>query len=126
MAPKIGYLEIPVVDAARAEEFFRRVFGWSGRRSEWTEGVHVVLENAVGSIGCAMVERSAVGLRGPTPVVHLAEADLEACLESISMAGGVVIETARSVDGLGRFARFRDTEGNLWGLWADAEERRQD
>ena len=120
MSAKIGYLEIPVIDPVRAAKFFENVFGWSAHRSDWSGGSHVVLEEAAGDMGCGLAEASAGGLDSPTPVVHLDRAEMQPCLERVVEAGGEVIQEPQPVDHLGSFARFRDSEGNTWGLWAAA------
>ena len=123
--PKIGYLEIPAVDPDRAAKFFLSVFGWPARRRSWLGGVYFSLSDAGGVVGCGVVDAAAVGLPAPTPVVHVGSADLDPCLERVTVAGGEVIGPARQIDEHGRFARFKDSEGNLWGLWAPAESRAQ-
>jgi predicted enzyme related to lactoylglutathione lyase len=50
-------------------------------------------------------------------VVHLEEESLEDCLERIAAAGGRIDRAAAAVGEMGWFARFRDPEGNLLGLW---------
>lgn len=122
MSPKIGYLELPVTDPHRAAEFFGTVFGWQPVFRNWSEGTHVVLEGAGGEIGCALAPTGGAGIDAPTPVVHVRLSELDGFLMKVGRAGGEVVAQARRVDDLGSFARFRDTEGNLWGLWAAADE----
>jgi predicted enzyme related to lactoylglutathione lyase len=123
--PKVGFLEIPVVDPERAAEFFRRVFSWESSFQAWSGGTHVLLDGAGGEIGCALTPVGTAGVETTTPVVHVANAELDEYLARVERAGGGVVELPRQVDDLGRFARFRDSEGNLWGLWSDADSSRQ-
>ena len=45
---------------------------------------------------------------------------MSSCLQRVVEAGGEVVAPPHPVDDLGSFARFEDSEGNLWGLWAQA------
>jgi predicted enzyme related to lactoylglutathione lyase len=123
--PRIGYFEIPAVEPERAAEFFLNVFGWRARRRSWSGGVYLSFPEARGEVGCGVVGGAAAGLTAPTPVVHVEETDLDRYLERVTGAGGEVIEAARQIDEHGRFARFKDSEGNLWGLWAPVDGRSQ-
>lgn len=123
--PKIEYFEIPAADPERAAAFYLDVFGWRARRRSWTGGVYLSLPEAGGEVGCGVVGGAATGLTAPTAVVHVADEDLDGYLERVSRAGGEVIDLARQIDELGRFARFKDSEGNLWGLWAPTDGRSQ-
>ena len=118
--PKIGYFEIPAAEPERAAKFFLNVFGWRARRHSWSGGVYLSLPEAGGEVGCGVVGGAAAGLTAPTPVVHVDDTDLDRYLERVDGAGGEVIEAARQIDGHGRYARLKDSEGNLWGLWAPA------
>ena len=104
-------------DPDRASTFFEQAFGWSATPRSWSGGVHLPLQGAAGEVGCALTE---TGFAGPLPVVHVDRDEMHACLLRIVEAGGEVVEPQHAVDDLGSFARFRDSEGNLWGLWAPA------
>ena len=44
-------------------------------------------------------------------------ADLDAAMERLESFGGQVVMPPQQVVGFGRTAYFKDTEGNLMGLW---------
>ena len=86
----------------------------------------MALEGVGPAVGCGLVPPADLGHQAPTPVVHLAEALLPACLEAIVRAGGEIVEEPRPIDERGLFARFRDLDGNVWGLWAPAGSSQSD
>ena len=118
MRASISYLDIPARDAVRAAAFFRSVFGWVPRRREWSEGMYFALDGATTDVRCGLVEAGVARIDAPLPVVHVEIGDLEACLARVEAAGGKIIEAPRRIDTAGVFARFEDSEGNVWGVWA--------
>lgn len=57
----------------------------------------------------------------PLLVIHIAGADLPSCLERIVACEGSIDLPVTRVGSFGLFARFRDPEGNLLGLWQGFE-----
>lgn len=124
MRATVSHFEIPARDLERAARFYREVFGWTVEPVAWgghpyykirgsaTEGRKEGIEG-----GLLPIENSA---DHPLLVIHISGADLEDCLRKIVDAGGRIDLPAEDADGMGRFARFRDPEGNLMGLWQAA------
>ncbi|HLU42761.1 MAG TPA: VOC family protein [Microthrixaceae bacterium] len=54
------------------------------------------------------------------PVITLEVDDMEAALQRVRDRGGEVVGEATKVGEMGYAAYFRDTEGNLMGLWQSA------
>jgi predicted enzyme related to lactoylglutathione lyase len=52
---------------------------------------------------------------------YLLARDMDATLAAIEWAGGVVVIPKTDVMGMGEFAHFRDPDGNVIGLWRDAD-----
>jgi len=50
-------------------------------------------------------------------VVHISGASLDDCLQRVVAAGGWIDQPVRPVGTMGFYARFRDPEGNVLGLW---------
>jgi predicted enzyme related to lactoylglutathione lyase len=140
----LGRLEIPARDPAAAATFYQRAFGWQARAStaSGTAGTapadspptdsppYVTLRplprTADGSAADAAArEPAAVGLTTagvlgssePLAVLHVAGAPLATVLARIVAAGGRVDLPPTAVGEAGFFARFRDPEGHLLGLW---------
>jgi predicted enzyme related to lactoylglutathione lyase len=43
--------------------------------------------------------------------------DIEATLKTVESLGGAVVRPKETIPGMGSFAYFKDTEGNVMGLW---------
>jgi predicted enzyme related to lactoylglutathione lyase len=127
MRATVSHFEIPARDLERAARFYREVFGWRVEPLPWGGHPYFMIRGAGG-------EPSALGKEGidggllpveagadhPLLVIHLSGASLDECLERIAAAGGRIDQPAAPVGSLGSFARFRDPEGNLLGLWQGA------
>lgn len=118
----IGFIEIPARNPEASARFFEAVFGWKWRAKSWTGGSYVELDGVERTVRCALVPASVLGHGAPTAVIHLPATQLATCLEKIRTAGGTVVAEKEAIDNQGLFARFRDPDGNLWGLWAPAAE----
>lgn len=127
---RFGAVEIPVRDAERAAAFYRRAFGWQARAVPWSGPRYLALSpgGGAGSDGATAGDAPlragllAAGddpLPHPVAVVHVEE-ELDAVLTRVAAGGGSVERPAHDVGGHGRFALFRDSEGNLLGLWRGA------
>lgn len=117
-----GAVEIPADDLARALKFYQRALGWPGRRASWEQGTYAGLATGA-EVGIGLVSRSGTFPR-PVAMVHVVGASLEEALARIEAAGGRTVQPPRAVERGGRFATFEDSEGNLMGLWEEAEGRR--
>lgn len=61
----------------------------------------------------------------PAPVVSIDVEDIDAALEQIGQLGGDTVRARMEVPGSGWNAYFRDSEGNVIGLWQNAESAAQ-
>lgn len=124
----VGHFEIPADDLERAAAFYRTVFGWRVERLAWDGPGYSTIRMPAAEVGRepsaldgGLMERRGLGSEHPLLVVHVeGEGALEECLERITAAGGTVEQPPRPIEDLGTFARFRDSEGNLLGLWRKA------
>lgn len=126
----VEHFEIPAHNLERAAEFYRSALGWQVERLEWQGPEYLKVRCAPTTTGAP---GSGPGLRGglmravdagfaePLLVLHVADATLDECLQKIVAAGGAVEQTPTAIGDLGSFARCRDTEGNLLGLWQGRE-----
>jgi predicted enzyme related to lactoylglutathione lyase len=126
MSNPVVHFEIPANDLGRAQAFYRDTFGWAinpipdlgytlvmtaptdeqGRLSE------------AGAINGGMLER-----QGPVtaPIITVEVDDIDAALRQIEGNGGKTVQARQPVGELGYSAYFADSEGNVLGLWQDAE-----
>ena len=121
MRATVSHFEIPAHDLERAARFYREVFGWSVEPLPWEGHPYYKVRGSAGpgareGIDGGLLPAEAT-LGHPLLVLHISGAGLEECLAKIVEAGGRIDQPAADVGGLGRFARFRDPEGNLMGLW---------
>lgn len=121
MRATVSHFEIPARDLERATRFYREVFGWTIEPLPWGGHPYYTVRGSAGEGhkdgidgGLLPMETS---VDHPLLVIHIADADLEDCLRRIVEAGGGIDLPAEDVGGMGHFARFRDPEGNLMGLW---------
>jgi len=54
-------------------------------------------------------------------VVTIRVEDLDAATKKIEKIGGKVVQKKRAVGDMGFTAYFKDTEGNIVGLWQDSK-----
>ena len=128
MKATVSHFEIPARDPERAARFYRDVFGWSVDLLPWERPYYKLRSSTVisGSSGSSGTGRQGIdggiteagsGVEHPLLMIHIEEAELESVLERIAAAGGQVDLPATRVGQMGWWARFRDPEGNLLGLW---------
>ena len=121
--PKVVHFEIPADDVARAREFYGGVFGW--KLQEMPEMDYTILETTPvdqetqlpvepGAINGGLMKRTA---DTPAPVVTVDVESIDISLKEIEAAGGSTIQPRTEIPGMGAFGYFKDTEGNVVGLW---------
>lgn len=116
------HFEIPADDQNRARDFYQSAFDWN--ISEVPDiNYHMVMTSPVndqgmpaepGSINGGMFAREA---DLATPVITVEVDDIDATLEKIGSLGGSTVLAKQAVMDMGFAAYFRDTEGNVMGLW---------
>jgi predicted enzyme related to lactoylglutathione lyase len=125
MSARVVHFEIPYDDGDRARDFYRKVFGW-----EVTE---------MPEMNYTMATSGPSGEEGPTepgfingglmqreepfksPNLVLDVENIEDALKAVAEAGGATVSEREPVGDMGFAAYFKDTEGNLVGLWETAQ-----
>ena len=69
-----------------------------------------------GAINGGMVERTK---EQPNPVITINVNSIDAYITKIESAGGIMITSKGEVPQMGYYAYFKDSEGNVMGLWQD-------
>ena len=122
---RVVHFEIPFDDADRARNFYRDVFDWqitpmpemnytmvsTGPTSD--EG----MPSEPGYIGGGMMQREAPV---KSPVLTLGVDDIDSAIIAIEKNGGSAVGEKLAVGEMGFAAYFKDSEGNLMGLWQNA------
>jgi predicted enzyme related to lactoylglutathione lyase len=122
MTGRVVHFEIPFGDGDRARSFYRDTFGWN-LQSMPEMGYTMVSTGPAGDDGTP----SAPGYIGggmfqaegelTTPVITIDCDDIDAAVTEVERRGGTIVRPPEAVGDFGKAAYFRDTEGNLLGLW---------
>jgi predicted enzyme related to lactoylglutathione lyase len=57
-----------------------------------------------------------------TPSVTVNVPSVDEYIEKVKTAGGKLLKPKETIEGMGAYAYVSDTEGNLLGLWEDAQQ----
>jgi predicted enzyme related to lactoylglutathione lyase len=125
MARGVVHFEIPADDEERAGKFYRSAFGWevnptpglSYTMIKTTPTDESGMPAVPGSINGGIFRREGTLT---SPVVTVDVEDIDAALEQINALGGSTVMPRQDVGGMGWSAYFKDTEGNIVGLWQNA------
>ena len=129
----VVHFEIPADDQERARSFYKEALGW---RIDPVPGMdyNMVITTPMdestgqpteaGAINGGMMAREA---ELTNPVLTVDVEDIEATLKTVESLGGAVVRSKETIPGMGSFAYFKDTEGNVMGLWENlpADEQAQ-
>ncbi len=124
---KVVHFEIPTDDLARAKEFYGSIFGWELEDMQGGMPYTIVRTTPVdeqqmptepGAINGGMMQRTS---ETPTPVLTIGVGSVDDALKKVEAGGGSTVTPKTEIPGMGSFAYIKDTEGNLIGLWENAE-----
>lgn len=126
MSGRVVHFDIPTDNSDRAQEFYNAAFGWKitavpdsdFRRVQTTPLDENSSLTESGSINGGMIPRQGP-IAGPIVTVHVD--DIDATLDRVEQLGGQGLMPKKRA-GSGYVAYFRDTEGNLMGLWETARD----
>jgi hypothetical protein len=117
------HFEIPTENKERANTFYQTAFSWNlipMQGMEYTSAIttpsdeQTGMPSAPGAINGALFPRTD-SLK--TPIITIDVEDVDAALAQVESAGGSVAQAKDAVPGMGWYAYFKDTEGNIMGLW---------
>jgi predicted enzyme related to lactoylglutathione lyase len=125
---KVVHFEIPTDNLDRAKAFYAEVFGWKldtmqmPGGGDYTGATTTPVDETMtptepGSINGALVNREE---GNSAPVITIDVEDIDTALQQISAAGGSTVTPRTAIPGMGAFAYFKDSEGNITGLWESA------
>ncbi len=124
MSNRVVHFEIPFDDSDRASRFYADTFGWELM--------------SMPEMGYVLVSTGPNGEQGPTepgyinggmlkreshwtaPNVVIDVANIEDALKSVEEHGGSTLVERQPVGDMGFSAYFKDSEGNVIGLWETA------
>jgi predicted enzyme related to lactoylglutathione lyase len=70
-----------------------------------------------GAINGGMMQRTA---DTPAPVITIGVESIDDALKQVDASGGSTVQPRTEIPGMGAFAYFKDSEGNVVGLWQNA------
>jgi len=122
---KVVHFEIPADDVDRAKNFYGSIFGWDLQTLQMGDGEYTtVMTTPVnqetqqptdpGAINGGMMQRTVVT---PSPVITIDVDAIDNVLKQVEAAGGNTLTPRTPIPNMGAFAYFRDSEGNVMGLW---------
>ena len=117
---KVIMFEIPVTNIKRATKFYQTSFGWEIEGWNGAYGLITVPEDKnwmpkeKGAINGEMYRRSSK--KDKTAVVVQVES-IARTIAKIKKAGGKVVSEKEAYGEWGYYARIKDPEGNIFGLW---------
>ncbi len=125
MPGKVVHFEIPADNVERAKSFYQKAFGWQINQYPGME-YHMVgtapsneqgMPTEPGAINGGMTKR-----QDPVKntVITIDVSDIDSSLKSIEKLGGKIVQKKQPVADMGFTAYFKDTEGNIVGLWQSA------
>ncbi len=126
MPGKVVHFEIPADNLERAKSFYQKAFGWDisqypGMEYQMVGTTPVDQKTQTttepGAINGGMTKRNN---EVKNTVITIDVADIDSSLKSIEKLGGKVVQKKQPVADMGFTAYFRDTEGNVVGLWQSA------
>ena len=123
---KVVHFEIPVDDTARAKEFYGSAFEWQLNDTDMGDGniYTIVITTPVdeqsqlptdpGAINGGLMQRTP---GTPTPIITIGVDAIDDALKKVEAGGGSVVQPRTEIPNMGAFAYFKDSEGNVLGLW---------
>jgi uncharacterized protein len=122
---KVVHFEIPTDDFARAKEFYGSIFGWQLQDMQGEAmGEYVIAMTTPvdqetqaptepGAINGGLMKRAA---DTPSPVITIGVDAIDDSLKQVEAGGGSIVTPRTEIPGMGAFAYFKDSEGNVLGL----------
>lgn len=127
---KVVHFEIPVDDIDRAKNFYSSIFDWDLQTAQMGDGEYTTviatpvdeqtrMPTEPGAINGGLMQRTE---STPAPVVTIEVDAIDQALSQIAQNGGTTVTPRTPIPGMGAFAYFKDSEGNVVGLWESTSE----
>lgn len=115
---RIIHFEIPADNPERASAFYAKALGWEFSQYPGPMKYWLVRTGAEGKPGIdgGMMPREHPG---QTPTLVAGVDNVDAASATIAKAGGESVLPKMAIPGVGWAAYFKDTEGNVFGIFQD-------
>ena len=124
MPGRVVHFEIPHDDGDRARGFYEKAFGWQIQHLPEMDYSMVMTgpsgdqgPSEPGFINGGLMQRQDE-YKAPNIVIDVD--NIEDALKAVEAAGGSTVAERMAVGDMGFAAYFKDTEGNVMGLWESA------
>lgn len=122
MSGRVVHFEVPADDQDRARNFYSSAFGWKLNpmpEMDYTTVVTTSTDEQGMPSEPGAINGGLFGRYGEltNPVITVDVDDIDATLEKIGTLGGTTVTPKQEIPDMGFYAYFRDSEGNLMGLW---------
>ncbi len=128
MKNPITHFEIPADNVERAKKFYEKIFDWKIEKYEKDSDYWFVMTTEVGDDEWTPKEPGAIngGLvkrdKPSEPFINYITVDsIDTVCKTIEKNGGKIIVPKTEMGEWGWWATFKDTEGNVFGLYEEAE-----
>jgi predicted enzyme related to lactoylglutathione lyase len=123
VASRVTHFEVPYDDGDRARAFYRDIFGWEITdvpEMDYTMATtgptgETGMPSEPGHINGGLFARNDIYPR--SPVVTIEVDSIDDTLKAVESSGGATVVAKEQVGEMGFSAYFRDSEGNVLGLW---------
>jgi uncharacterized protein len=123
---KVVHFEIPADDRDRVKKFYSEAFDWDLQDQAFGEDVYTMaitspldenyMHKEKGAINGGIYTRTS---ELPNPIIVISVPYIDEHIPKIEAAGGKLVVPKGEVPEMGYYAYFKDSEGNLMGLWED-------
>jgi uncharacterized protein len=110
---KIVHIEFSAKDRKALSKFYQDVFGWEVEHLDQMDYTTFKAGDGVGGGFNPVTDQNPAG----TTLVYIGTDDITKSLQAVEKAGGMTIVPESDIPGTGKFGMFRDTQGNLVGLF---------
>jgi predicted enzyme related to lactoylglutathione lyase len=117
-----SWIEIPVQDIERAAKFYGQLFNRELTITDAPPRRMATLYFEPNEVGGSLLQSPDLppGQQGMHVYLNAGRgSDLDAMIERVRSLGAEIILPATPMDDVGRFATFKDTEGNILSLFAE-------
>lgn len=103
-------------DMKEAKEFYIELFGWAAQDMDYGGINYTVFLNSDRPAGGMMKIQEEWGDMPPTWFVYFAVNDCDAAVEKAKSLGGEALNAPMDIDGVGRIAYLKDSQGALFAI----------
>ena len=109
---RIVHFDIPADKPARAKKFYEKVFSWKIKKWNGPMEYWMVTTGKGPGINGGLAKRQ----RGQTVMNTISVPSVDDYAKKIKKSGGKITMPKAAIPGVGWFATFQDTEGNMLGI----------